>query len=256
MNLLLFSNSTNHEMGFLEHASTEVSEFLANVKELLFIPFAGFDHNGYTAKVADSFEPLGIKVTGLHTFSPEDATEAVRGAQAIFTGGGNTFRLTKSLYRFGLLDTLRDVVHGGTRYMGASAGTNIAAPTLRTTNDMPIVEPPSFTTLGWIPFQINAHYLDPDPASTHAGETRETRLREFVEENDTAVLGLREGTHLRVEISDSTKRRVATIGGTAVSPDAEGPARLFRRGTAPTEVRGDVSYLLGLTPAYDRAQQN
>lgn len=123
--------------------------------------------------------------------------------------------------------------------MGASAGTNITAPTLKTTNDMPIVEPESFEALGLLPFQINPHYVDADPASTHNGETRETRLREFLEDNDSRVLGLREGTHLRVQGEPETLR--LTVGGTAVQPQAPGPAILFSRGAEPQEVSGEVT---------------
>jgi dipeptidase E len=251
LDLLLFSNSTNHGMKFLEHASTEVSAFLDGVDELLFIPFAGADHDGYTELVAKSFAAQGIKVTGLHTYSVESAGKAINSAQAIFTGGGNTFRLTRALYQRDVLQTLREAVLGGTKYMGASAGTNIAAPTLRTTNDMPIVEPTIFNTLGVIPFQINAHYLDSDPFSTHAGETRETRLREFLEDNDTAVLGLREGTHIRVTPSAEPNHHTVNIGGKAASTTASGPAMLFQRGKQPTEVDGDMTFLLDLQATFD-----
>ena len=144
-------------------------------------------------------------------------------ADAIFTGGGNTFRLLKTLYERDLLDVIRTRVRGGVPYIGSSAGTNIACPTIKTTNDMPIVFPPSFDALGLVDFQINPHYLDPDESSTHKGETREQRILEFLEENDTMVVGIREGSALRVE------NGMATLVG-------DKPARVFRRGRDPEEV--------------------
>jgi dipeptidase E len=166
----------------------------------------------------------------------------------VFVGGGNTFRLLDALQRTGLLVVLRARVLDGLPYMGASAGTNIAAPTIRTTNDMPIVEPATFSALGLVPFQINPHYLDADPASTHNGETREQRIGEFLEENDVAVLGLREGTWLRV---DGPR---ASIGGTAVSSLAAGPAMVFSRADGAREVDGDISSLLAADARYDAAK--
>jgi dipeptidase E len=254
--LLLFSNSTNHASPYLGHALEDIAAFLEGVPEVLFVPFAGSDHDAYTRQVSEALAPLGITVRGLHTdtATPDSAREAVESAKAIFVGGGNTFRLVKALQDLDLLDPIHSAVLAGTRYMGASAGTNIAAPTLRTTNDMPIVEPSSFRTLALVPFQINPHYIDSDPTSTHNGETRQKRLAEFHEENDIDVLGLREGTHLRVSgslpsgasvsgssVSGSTF--TATVGGQAVSPLAPGPALLFRRGSAPREVSGDVREL-------------
>jgi dipeptidase E len=247
--LLLFSNSTNHGRGYLDHAWEEVEAFLDGRDTVAFVPFAGGDHDAYTARVAEAFAARGVRVTGI----PADAGAArvLDEAQAVFVGGGNTFRLVAALQRTGLLDDLRDRVLAGLPYMGASAGTNITAPTLRTTNDMPIVEPPSFAALGFVPFQINPHYLDADPRSTHQGETRETRLTEFLEANDVDVLGLREGTHLRVRGAGSDVVR-ATVGGAAVQPDAPGPAIVFRRGTAPFEVSGEVTDLFARTPRFDQ----
>jgi dipeptidase E len=247
--LLLLSNSTNHDSGYLAHAVDEITAFLAGVTELLFVPFAGADLDAYTEQVSGPLAKLGITVRGLHTFTdtPDAAAQAVASAQAIFVGGGNTFRLVKALQDGGLLDAIRTAVLTGTRYMGASAGTNIAAPTLRTTNDMPIVEPSSFRTLDLLPFQINPHYIDADPTSTHNGETREKRIAEFHEENTIDVLGLREGTHLRVS---ETPAFSAVVAGQAVSPGAPGPAVLFRRGSAPREISGDVSEL------FDRAAES
>ncbi|MHC6219282.1 dipeptidase PepE [Arthrobacter sp. MMS24-S77] len=248
LDLLLFSNSTNANSGYLDHARDEVAQFLDGIDEVIFVPYALQDHDAYTAKVAEALATHGMGTRGLHTFgSPQDA---LANARAVFVGGGNTFRLVSQLHRQGLMDPLRDAARSGTRYMGASAGTNIAGPTLRTTNDMPIVEPPSFSTLGLVPFQINPHYLDADPGSTHAGETRETRLSEFLEENDVPVLGLREGTHLRVTGTAGEPNFTAVVGGTAVTPGL-GPAITFRRGTLPLETTGDVSALFGTPARFD-----
>ncbi|MFC4911775.1 dipeptidase PepE [Actinomadura gamaensis] len=238
MELLLLSNSTQHGHGYLEHALGTVTEFVPSGGTLAFVPYALADHDAYTATVRAALGPSGITVRGVHEGG--DPVGALASADAVFVGGGNSFRLLRELYATGLRDALREAVRGGLRYMGASAGTNMACPTLRTTNDMPIVEPPSFTALGLLPFQINPHYLDPAPGGTHMGETREQRLAEFLECNDVPVLGLREGTWLRV----SGER--AELGGAL-------PARLFRRGAAPAEIPAgsDVSALLATSPAFD-----
>ncbi|MFB6961064.1 dipeptidase PepE [Streptomyces sp. NPDC056309] len=238
MNLLLLSNSTQYGRGYLEHALDTVTAFLPARARLAFVPYALADHDAYTAKVRDALAGAGIDVHGVHEGG--DPVGRLAEADAVFVGGGNSFRLLTALYRTGLRDALIKAVGDGLPYMGASAGTNMAAPTLRTTNDMPIVQPPSFEALGLVPFQINPHYLDPDPGSTHKGETREERLTEFLEENDVPVLGLREGSWLRVA---GTR---ATVGG-------ENDARLFRRGTPPREVPvgSDVSELLTVAPEYD-----
>lgn len=244
MHLLLLSNSTNHGSGYLAHAIDAVTEHLGG-RPLTFVPYALADHDAYTEKVREAMAPHGVAVRGLHEHA--DPAVGVAEAEAVFVGGGNTFRLLATLQRTGALGALRTRVLEGMPYMGASAGTNIAAPGIRTTNDMPIVEPESFEALGLVPFQINPHYLDADPASTHNGETREQRLTEFLEENDAAVLGLREGAWLRVAGD------VATVEGAAVAPLAPGPAILFRRGDAPLEVSGDVSGLLSSRPRFDVA---
>jgi dipeptidase E len=242
MPLLLLSNSTNHDSGYLEHALPTVLEFLAG-RALTFVPYALADHDAYTAVVSTALAPHGVVVTGLHT--APDPVAAVRSAEAVFIGGGNTFRLLAALQRQGLVAPLRARVAEGTPYMGASAGTNVAGRTIRTTNDMPIAQPESFKALGLVPFQLNPHYLDADPTSTHRGETREQRLTEFLEVNDAPVLGLREGTWLAVDGGS------ATVGGAAVSPAAPGPAILFTRGAAPREVSGAVDELLLAQPRYD-----
>ncbi len=221
MRLLLLSNSSNYGQGYLDHAMDEVGDFLGAVRRLVFVPFALREQAAYTAKCRERFAREGIDVVGL---TADDAGRAtLESAEAVFVGGGNTFRLLDHLQRSGLLDALRRRASGGTPYMGASAGTNIAAPTIRTTNDMPIVQPASFDALGLVPFQINPHYLDADPSSRHMGETREDRLREYLEENDRPVVGLREGAWLRCE-------------GASLVLGGDSGARLFRRGADAEEL--------------------
>ncbi|HEY2943488.1 MAG TPA: dipeptidase PepE [Vicinamibacteria bacterium] len=219
--LLLLSNSTEHGRGYLDHAMPDIRDFLGPVRRVVFVPFALRDREAYTAKVRTRFEPEGIAVHGLRPEGSESAV--VETAEAVFVGGGNTFRLLDTLQRTGMLEAVRRRARAGAPYLGASAGTNIAAPTIKTTNDMPIVQPASFDALGLVPFQINPHYVDADPSSRHMGETREERLREFLEENDAVVVGLREGAWLRVE------ERRARLGGLR-------GARIFRRDRDPEEV--------------------
>jgi dipeptidase E len=220
--LLLISNSTNHGQGYLDHVLPEIDAFLGPVRRLVFVPFALKDQEAYGAKARERLAAIGVEVETL-TADAEGRRLAAM-AEAFFTGGGNTFRLLKTLQRSKLLPLLRERARDGVPYLGSSAGTNIAGPTIRTTNDMPIVQPASFNALALVPFQLNPHYLDPDPSSTHMGETREQRIREFHEENDTPVVGLREGAWIRIEEDR------ATLGG------ARG-ARIFRRGEAPEERR-------------------
>jgi dipeptidase E len=242
MRLLLLSNSTNHADSYLGHALDTLLGFLDGAS-VTFVPYALADHNAYTAKVTQALAPHGVRVSGLHAAA--DPRVAVEHAEVVLIGGGNTFRLLDTLQRLGLVEPLAAHVRDGLPYMGASAGTAIASPTIRTTNDMPITQPASFEALGLVPFQLNAHFVDADPTSTHGGETREERLAEFLEVNDVPVLGLREGTWLTVE--DDTAR----IGGAAVGATAPGPAVLFARGTAPHEVSGDVSHLMTATAKFD-----
>lgn len=218
--LLLLSNSTNHGQGYLDHAMPRIRDWLGPVERLVFVPFALQDHAAYTDKVRERLAPEGVAVEGLTEGAGPGALDE---AEAVFVGGGNTFRLLDRLQRAGLLETLRGRVAAGMRYMGASAGTNMACPTIRTTNDMPIVQPADFVALGLVPFQINPHYVDPDPGSQHMGETRETRIREYHEENDTPVVGLREGGWIGVEDD-------------AALLEGPRPARLFRQGRDPEEV--------------------
>jgi len=214
MRLLLISSSNVHGYGYLDHPEPEIRAFLGDNRRVAFVPFAAHDHDAYTAKVRERLDGMNLDVIPI---------EDLDRADAIFVGGGNTFRLLKTLYERDLLTTIRDRVRAGLPYLGSSAGTVIAAPTMKTTNDMPIVEPPSFAALGLVDFQINPHYLDPDPQSTHRGETREERIREFHEENATMVIGLREGSILRVEDG------VTTLLG-------EKTARVFRRREQPVEM--------------------
>ena len=193
--LLLLSSSRVHPTGFLQHCQPAIGEHFQGISRVLFVPWALQDHDTYASLVAESLQPLGIQVDSIH--QADDPRAAVASAEGLFIGGGNSFRLLARLYAEELLEPIRQAVQQrGMPYMGSSAGTNMACPTMRTSNDMPIVEVPSFNTLGLIPFQINPHYLDPDPGSTHKGETREQRLAEYLEENETPVLGLREGSWL------------------------------------------------------------
>jgi dipeptidase E len=216
--LLLISSSNVYGYGFLDHAEPEIRRILTARRSIAFIPFAQFDHMAYTLIVRQRFARMDIEVTQV-----SDASDVAR-AEAIFIGGGNTFRLLKELYERELIEPIvQRVCEYGVPYIGSSAGTNVACPTIMTTNDMPIVHPPSFQSLGLIPFQINPHYVDGDPGSTHKGETREERIRQFHEENATPVVGLREGTMLRVEDG------VTTLVGLA-------SARVFKRDEESTEV--------------------
>ncbi len=225
MRLLLLSNSRQPDREYLDHAETAVRALFEDIREILFIPFALQDHGAYTRTVAARFQPFGIAVRPV---APDQtARRAVENAPGLFVGGGNTFRLLHRIQECGLIEPIRRRVAGGMPYMGSSAGTVIAAPTLMTTNDMPIVRPATFEALGLIPFQINPHYLDADPGSRHMGETREQRLAEFHEENDVPVVGLREGAWLRVEGPGSAPRSVRLEGLAG--------ARLFRRGQATVE---------------------
>ncbi len=219
--LLLISNSTLHGSGFLDHAEAEVRDFLGAIERVLFVPFALHDRDGYAQKVQDRFAHMGYALESIHKIS--DKQQAVRDAQSIFIGGGNTFRLLKTLYDFDLLSSIRERVENGMPYIGSSAGSNVAAPTIKTTNDMPIVEPPSFNALGLVSFQINPHYLDPDPNSKHKGETREERLLQYLEENVAPVVGLREGAMLQIE------------EGATLLKGSTG-ARIFRKGQEPLEI--------------------
>lgn len=230
--ILLVSNSTLHGRGYLDHVEEEIRDHLGTSRRVLFFPYALHDYDGYAAKARARFEAMGYDLTPAH--SAVDPRNAVAEADAIFIGGGNTFRLLKTLQDLELLEPIRHKVREGSPYIGSSAGSNVAGPTIKTTNDMPIMQPRSFAALGLVPFQINPHYLDPDPGSTHMGETREERIIQFLEENETPVLGMREGAWVRIE------HRSVTLGGSI-------GARIFRRGEEPIEaVPGDeISSLVG-----------
>ena len=219
--LLLISTSAVHGTRYLEHAFPELQDVLAGVGRVLFIPYALKDRDPYADKARAAFAEIGFSLDSLH--EAEDPRRAVEQAEAIFCGGGNTFRLLDTLYRLDVMEPIRRRALAGMPYTGASAGSNLACPTIRTTNDMPIVEPPTLDALGLVSFQINPHYLDPAPGSTHMGETRETRIREFHEENTAPVVGLREGAMLRIE-------------GSSIELRGQAGARIFRRGQEPLEV--------------------
>ncbi len=221
MKLLLASSSVVHGTGYLEHCADALREHYAGARRVLFVPFAVGDVSDRRGIVEDRFRSLGLEVDWLG--ADAGARHAVLSAEAVFVSGGNTFRLLATLYELDLVDHLRSRVLEGLPYAGASAGSNLACPTIRTTNDMPIVQPPTFAALDLVPFQINAHYIDADPTSTHQGETREQRIREFHEENTTPVVGLREGSWLEVQ-GDEIELR-----GTA-------GARVFMRGAEPFEL--------------------
>ncbi|MFL5452404.1 MAG: dipeptidase PepE [Myxococcales bacterium] len=214
--LLLISNSTQWGRGYLDHVEAEIRAFLGASCRVAFVPFALFDPDAYAAKVRARFQPMG--------FDLRTVGDSFDDFDAIFVGGGNTFRLLKALQDRDLIEPIRRRVLAGMPYVGSSAGSIVAGPSLKTTKDMPIVQPRSFDALGLVDFQISPHFLDPDPSSKHMGETQEERILQFHEENDTPVVGLREGAWVRVEGPS------AVLGGTT-------GARLFRKGRPPVEKR-------------------
>lgn len=220
--ILLISNSTVYGRDYLDHVENEIKRFLGRAKTLLFIPFALHDRDAYAAKAISRFAEMGYSVESAHT--SKHPKEAIEETEAIFIGGGNTFRLLKTLQDLELLEPIRLQVKAGAPYVGSSAGSNVAGPTIKTTKDMPIVQPRSFDSLGLVPFQISPHFQDPDPNSKHMGETQEERILQFLEENETPVVGMREGAWLVCE-----NRGVILKGETG--------ARIFRRGEAPIEAR-------------------
>lgn len=199
-NIIIASTSTIYDSKYLEYLFPALKIHFQNIKNLLFVPYArpsGISHDEYTAKAREAFAHLDINVKGIHEY--DDPIKAVEEAEGIFTGGGNTFLLVKQLYNTETLHAIQKAVLNGTPYLGCSAGSNICGLTMETTNDMPIVYPPSFKTFGFVPFNINPHYLDPIDGSTHMGETRETRINEFHSINTQPVVGLREGSWLEVK---------------------------------------------------------
>jgi dipeptidase E len=234
MRLLLISNSTNPGEPYLDYPKNRIREFLGPVPvNALFLPYAAvtFSYDEYEAKVSERFREIGHDVTSIHRF--KDPVAAVENAAAIIVGGGNTWKLLKMILDNNLVDSVRKRVRSGIPYIGWSAGSNVACPTIRTTNDMPILEPLSFNAFNLVPFQINPHYLDANPEG-HAGETREQRIEEFIEVNpDVWVAGLREGTMLLVE-----KEKIRLFGPRK--------ARVFKKGNIPRELGedDDFSFLL------------
>lgn len=218
--ILLISNSTNYGCGFLDHCEDEIVRILGGARHILFVPYALRDWDRYAELVDERFGRMGLATHSIHT--ARKPSHAVKEAEAIFVGGGNTFRLLERLARAKLLQGIRESVRRGSVYMGASAGANVACPTIKTTNDMPIVQPRSFKAMALVPFNVNPHYCARDPESTHMGEDRDTRILEFHEENKEIVVGLREGGMLRIE-----EESVALVG--------EGGARVFQKDETPVD---------------------
>src|SRR6266481_4849238 len=231
--ILLVSNSTVYGRGYLDHVEQEIKAFLGDGKRILFFPYALYDRDGYAAKVKARFAAMGYSLESVHHAA--DPRKAVENTDAFFIGGGNTFRLLKALQDVDLLDVIRHKVKTGAPYIGSSAGSNVAGPTIKTTKDMPIVQPRSFDSLGLVPFQISPHFQDPDPNSRHMGETQEERILQFLEENETPVVGIREGAWLIVE-------------GCSVMLKGLSGARIFRRGQPPVEALpiSQISELVGV----------
>ncbi len=225
--MILASTSTLFGSAYLAYLMNQLEILYKDCNEIVFIPFArpgGISHEEYTQIAAKPFKKLGKKITGV--INPEDCAAQIKNTEGIFTGGGNTFLLVYMLYKTNSMELLRSTVNQGTPYLGTSAGSNIAGLTMQTTNDMPIIYPPSFKTMGLVPFNINAHYLDPDLSSKHMGETRETRIKEFHYFNTQPVIGLREGSWLAIK-GNSIK-----LGGTL-------SARIFEQGKKPYEVESE-----------------
>ena len=226
MNLLLISNSTLHGSGYLDHCADEIVDILGkNIKTIAFVPYArpgGITHDEYTAKARERYEKMGYKLVSVH--ESDDPVQTIKDAEAVFIGGGNSFLLLHDLQKSGIIPEIRKKVQMGMPYIGTSAGSNVACPTIMTTNDMPIYEVENFKALNLVPFQINPHYLDPDPNSKHQGETRETRIKEFLVFNNKVVVGLREGCMMLVNGNNCMLK-----GSTS--------ARIFQNGNEPKEYK-------------------
>lgn len=218
---LLLSSSNCHGYNLLEFAKAEISSFLQrnNVKDLIFIPYAQNDFDGYTTKIKNVIDQWGFTVTGLHTY-PKPET-AISESKAIFIGGGNTFLLLKRLYKNNLVQLMKSKIDDGSLiYIGSSAGTNVATKSIHTTNDMPIIYPPSFEAIGIVPFNINPHYIDKVENEEHKGETRDQRIAEYLEMQHAApVLGLKEGAILHV---DGSKLILKGVNGAVLFSRPEG----------------------------------
>lgn len=231
--IIIASTSSLYGGSFLEYILPTLESHFKNCKSIIFIPYArpgGISHDEYTEKVAQAFASINISVKGIHEF--QDTENTLKNAEGIFTGGGNTFLLVTQLYKNNIMQVLAETVKNGTPYLGTSAGSNICGLSMQTTNDMPIIYPPSFQTLGLIPFNLNPHYLDADAQSQHMGETRETRIKEFHAFNAIPVLGLREGSWLEVK-------------GDKITLKGNLKARLFRQNNDPEELEteSDLSNL-------------
>jgi len=220
MKCIIASTSTIYGSGYLEYLQQELEQLYNNVDEVLFIPYArpsGITHAEYTSIAYKAFERIGKFIKGIHEYdNPENAIQQAKG---VFVGGGNTFLLVKTLHELELMDGLKATIQNGVPYLGTSAGSNICGLNMQTTNDMPIVMPSSFKTMGILPFNINAHYLEPDPSSTHKGETRRTRIKEFQNFNNINVLGLKEGSW--VEIDGRTIQLKGALDAVWFQPHAE-----------------------------------
>ena len=228
-NLIIASTSTIHNGTYLSYLLDEIAALFSETEEVLFIPYArpsGLSHDEYTKVAADAFSKINKQVVGLHTF--DDPIEAIKNTKGVFVGGGNTFVLVSQLYKNNVMQVLREAIFKGLPYLGTSAGSNICGITMGNTNDMPIAYPPSFKTLGVISFNINPHYLDPDPTSKHMGETRETRIKEYHSQNTIPVVGIREGSWLAV------KGDTITLRGTLT-------ARIFEQKKEPYELENNAS---------------
>ena len=227
-----------HAGGDGTSARTAVIEHLRGARRAVMIPYAQTDHDRATLRFQEWLAPHGVEISGVHAAG--DPRAAIGEAEAIFVTGGNSFRLVSALHKLSLIDAVRSAIDSGVPYYGASAGANVACPTIRTTNDMPIVQPPSFAAFNLVPFQVNPHYIDPPPPEARIGETREERLMEFLDENDVTVVALREQSWLAVD-------------GASMHLRGTGGAVLFRRGVDPAQVRGgaDLSSLLLETPRFD-----
>jgi dipeptidase E len=232
-NIIIASTSTIHGSEFLEYLLDNLKYFFRKTNDILFIPYArpsGISYDAYTEKASLAFKKIDKNIKGIHEF--ENPVKAIQDAKGVFVGGGNTFVLVNQLYKNNLISELQHVVNNGTPYLGTSAGSNICGLTLNTTNDMPIVYPPSFKTLSLVPFNINPHYLDPDTTNKHMGETRETRIQEFHKFNTQPVIGLREGSYLHVL-------------GEHITLKGEYTARVFEQNKVPYELdsNSDLSHL-------------
>ena len=230
--MIIASTSTVFGSGYLDYLLPVLQVHFKNVNTVFFIPYAmpgGLCYDAYNEIVSKAFSKINIEIKGIHEYkSPK---EAILSAEAIFIGGGNTFQLVNQLYKHDLLNNLKLIIERGIPYLGTSAGSNICGVDMKNTNDMPIVYPPSFKTLGCLSFNINAHYLDPDKDSTHMGESRETRIKEFHVFNETSVLGLREGSWLSIE-----NNKIILQG--------EHTARLFLQNQDPMELQTGIEVVI------------